>query len=505
MVVNGRRQWGLVSLAAALCAGSPAVLSAGAGARSVSAHAVGAHAAACGGGQSGTSFFSLSPRGSRIVAETDLPVCVTGSLAVTFTGDPAAGCAADGLCDYSGNESYTPGRQSVGDLNITTIAYRGRRVTTATLSIGGPGALSASAVQRTVSTATGTQTTSCSDDAGSGGGLFAAFFNLHATRRHVTIDLARTSPILGSRCAGPLAVDVASAMPFRTVPVRTVQRGDTTIDLSGGGQFAAHGMSGTVASTLMLAVGRPQRVRQIPARKPSGHRRVGHTALIAYRVTRVAGRAVATVQSSTTAALCGPFDGCGLAGTITVLPGASTHGSAFLSALSSHASVRRLRAELRGGGPPTAKLEGGGAAQTHGTVQAQVTQDSATCSDSVVLHQFDLRLARHGHWLRVSLSPSESQAADPLRTRCPGPDLGSHIFATARVPATRLSRRTLTATLRGRAFSDGPYDVTTRSTLAVTLRRGATKVHAIHVIAVRSVPAVATTVGDDGLRVTRAG
>ncbi|HTU30354.1 MAG TPA: hypothetical protein VMF07_13305, partial [Solirubrobacteraceae bacterium] len=91
------------------------------------------------------------------------------------------------------------------------------------------------------------------------------------------------------------------------------------------------------------------------------------------------------------------------------------------------------------------------------------------------------------------LAPSDSQAADPLRTRCPGPDLGSHVFVAARVPASVLRRRAFTANLRGRAFSDGPYRVSTRSTLAVTLRRGATHVRVTRVVTVGH-----GTFGDNG-------
>jgi hypothetical protein len=73
--------------------------------------------------------------------------------------------------------------------------------------------------------------------------------------------------------------------------------------------------------------------------------------------------------------------------------------------------------------------------------------------------------------LEVSLSPGLSQAADPLRTRCPGPDLGQRQLTSASLPLSVLRHRSFTVTLHGNAFGDGPYRVTTRSTLNLTLRR----------------------------------
>ncbi|HTU28042.1 MAG TPA: hypothetical protein VMF07_01585, partial [Solirubrobacteraceae bacterium] len=292
MLVNGRRRRGVVLLVAVMCACLPAALSPGAGARAVSARA-----ASCG---SDSSSFSLVSSGSRLVSEIDLPVCVTGGVTVTFAGDPAAGCAVGGLCGYSGTETFAPDSRDSGDLNITTVEQHGQRSTSATLSIGGPGSPVTSAVQRTLSTGSGTQTTSCSDDVGTSQDFGGAFYNLPVTGGQVAIDLSHTTtPPLGSRCAGPLEVDVASAMPTRTVALRTLEQGETAIDLSGGGQFTAHGLSGTVSSTLVLTLGRPQRERQTPVPTSAGHTHLTHSATVAYRVTHVAGSAVATVQSST--------------------------------------------------------------------------------------------------------------------------------------------------------------------------------------------------------------
>jgi hypothetical protein len=73
--------------------------------------------------------------------------------------------------------------------------------------------------------------------------------------------------------------------------------------------------------------------------------------------------------------------------------------------------------------------------------------------------------------LKVGLSPSASQADNALRTRCPGPNLGRRPLTSASIPLSVLRRPTFTVKLHGGSFSNGPYRVTTRSTLTVTLHR----------------------------------
>jgi hypothetical protein len=490
VTASGRGRWGLLVVVALTCGGLPAVRSG-----SASARAAAAPAAACSGNSSS---FALIGRGSRLVSEFDVPVCVTGQLTVTFAGDPAAGCATDGLCGYSGTETFAPTAENIGSLDITTTERLGRRSTSATLYIGGPGSSVTSAVQRTFDGGTA----ACSDTTASLQNLAGVFFTLPVSAGRAAIDLAHAStPLLGSRCAGPLDSDVASGLPTRAVAIRALERGETTIDLGGGGQFAAHGLSGTVASTLVLTLGRAQRERQTSSVPPGArHARTFRSASVQYRIARLTGDAVVSVMSATTPAACGPFDACGLGGTLTVSPGTSAGGSTLLTAENTKLSVGALRAELRGAGPPAARLIGYGSADVHGTVQADLTQSGNTCSDSVAVRRFTVRLARRGHWLGVSLAPLESQAADPLRTRCPGPDLGSGILAATRLPATVLGRPAFTAILHGVPFTDGPYRATTDSTFALTLRRGSTHVHVIRIITVASAHSA-----DDGRRITRAG
>ncbi|HEY3774019.1 MAG TPA: hypothetical protein VGL69_13550 [Solirubrobacteraceae bacterium] len=470
MLRSGRRWRGLVTAAALCCAGLLlfGVASSGAGARPVVARAAG-----CGGGSSSGVIYSYGGP-TRIVSQFDVPVCMTGRLTVTFAGDPAAGCATAGLCDYLGTDTYAPDPGNAGDINIVTIERHGHRSSTASLSVGGPSSLVTSAVQRTI----GGATASCSDNVGTPREFDGSSFALPVARGRVTIGLRHAQPaLLGSRCAGPLDVDLASVLPSRTISLRALEHGETTIDLTGSGQFVAHGLSGTVSSTLMLTLGRRQREKQGIAPPGPTRTRVSHVVTVAYRVAHLTGTAVATVQSSALPALCGPFDACGLEGTIAVSSGVAARGSAFLTADSSHATVDHLRTELRGRG--RGKVFGAGLVNVHGSVDADLTQSGVTCTDGVALRRFSIQLVRTGRAVAVSLAPAESQAIDPFRTRCPGPYLGSHRFASAVLPADVLGRRSFTVSLRGIPFQDAPYSVTTRSTLRLTLRRGATQVHVI--------------------------
>jgi hypothetical protein len=357
---------------------------------------------------------------------------------VTFAGDPAAGCATSGLCDYSGTETLAPGAENLGDLSLTTTERGSRRSTSVTLFLGPPGSPVHSSVQRTTSTAAGTETASCSDSAGSALSPGGSFFTLPVSGGRVTVGLIHTAaPVLGSRCAGPLGPDVASALPQRTVALRALERGATTIDLTGGGRFAAHGFSGTVTSTLVFRTGRPQHVRRsrsVPPRAGSVH--ITHFASLQYGVARLTGTAIATVRSAAAAAACGPFDACGLGGAITISPGPSVHGAAFLAAESSRVGARVLRAQLRGAGPAATFLQGAGSVNVHGSVRARLAQGSGSCTDSVALAQFTLRLTR-SHSLR---------AGPRLPIRC------------AHAARGRISGRSRTSPARGcpRACSDDP-------------------------------------------------
>ncbi len=434
--------------------------------RARAARAAAARPTCSSNGASGS--FFLYGRGAKLVSETDLPVCVTGGITVTFAGAPTAGCAAHGLCAYAGTERWRP--QGPGTVSISTFTRHGRRSVSATLLIGGgPGATVRAAVQRSQPDGV---TTACSDSNADAGG----FFMLPVSGGRATIGLRRPQgSLLGSRCAGPLDADLAAALPARTVSLSRIRHGRTTVDLTGTAPFAADGLAGTVDSTIVLTLGRPRRGPASGTTTPPPGVRRSRLVEVAYRVTHLGGSAVAAVSSAPVAAVCGPFDACGLGGSIDVAPETAQHSSINLTAT---APLRRPERDLltalgvgRGGDPSGIAVVGAGLVTVHGVVAADLTQGGGACRDRAALRQLEVVLAVRAHRLRLAISPIGSQAGDPLRTRCPGPDLGSHPLTSASLPLSVLRHRSFTATLRGGSFSDGPYRVTTQSTLTVTLRR----------------------------------
>ena len=391
---------------------------------------------------------------------------------MTFAGDPATGCAAHGLCGYAGTETWQP--QNGGDLALATFEQHGPRSTIATMILGFPGNPVRSAVQH--SQAAGT-TMACSDRSQDR----VSFFSLPVSGARVSIGLrGAEQPLLGTRCAGPLDADVAAALPSRTVGLNRLRGGDASINLTASGRFDAHGLAGTVRSTIVLVLGRPHRSSGSAGSSPPPGITRNRMAEATYRVTRLNGSAVAAVRSSATAAVCGPFDACGLAGEITVAPGTISGGSVALIAT---AALRRPKRDLlaalgvaNGGNPSGISVEGSGDLPLHsGEVIADLTQGGSACRDQTRLRQAGIQLRQREHRLQISVSPAVAQADDPLRTRCPGPQLSSHQFTSTSLPLSALRRPTLTVALHGGSFSDGPYRVTTGSTLTLTLRRAGIK------------------------------
>jgi hypothetical protein len=67
-------------------------------------------------------FFGVGGSGIGPVSTTDFTVNVSGVLIVSFHGDPSTGCAARGLCDYSGLLSVQLGNQA--DLSVVNLGHR---------------------------------------------------------------------------------------------------------------------------------------------------------------------------------------------------------------------------------------------------------------------------------------------------------------------------------------------------------------------------------------------
>jgi hypothetical protein len=415
-------------------------------------------ASQCSSGSTSESLFAF-PGNVALFTDTSIPVCETGRVEVTFSGGPGGG-------DYAGTDSWQP--QGTGDLDLLSYRLRGHTMRAASLSLGGDGGPLQSAVERSVAPG---QTAACSD---LGSGSVEGFSGPRVRGRRITLDLASSFPLLGTRCAGPLSVDLRTALPAVTLSVSRVLHGRLRIDLRGIRRFSAHGFAGVVRSTLVLRLGRPKTVHESAGSPgPTSGQRT-RIVNVTYRVQRLRGTAVADVRASSDAAVCGPLDACGLSGTIDVTPGALRGGSVSLFA---SAPARRPRRDLlaavglgAGANRSGIAADGGGSAQLQGAIMADLTQ-TRQCRDTTSLSEAQVQLEARGDRVRISLSPAQSQAADTLRTRCPGPELGNHTLTSASVARSVLRHRTFTVTLRGGSFRDGPYAVRTRSTLVLTLRR----------------------------------
>jgi hypothetical protein len=385
---------------------------------------------------------------------------------VSFSSDALAQCG----CGYVGTDYWQP--QGGGDLDVLAYRRHGRRQFDTTLLLGGS-ISGRDAVERRQPTG---QTTACSDTTGSESG---GFLSPPVRGGRIVVSLAQSGAgLIGTRCAGPLAVDVTAALPTASISLRRIAHSGAVLDLRGTHTFAAHGFSGVVRSTVVLRLGHARATHPsppVPAPPSAAGRGKRITAItVTYRVERLRGSAVTDVRTLTDPGQCGPFDACGLGGAITMAPAPAHGGSVSLFAETSAARPRRDLLAAVGlsthGNPARIGVAGAGEQSLHGTVAADLHQGGA-CRDQTRLSAASLQLQSHAGGLLMSLSPVSTPGTDPLRTRCPGPELGQHALTSATLPRGALRRQVVTLALKGNAFGDGPYRVRTRSTMTVTLRR----------------------------------
>ena len=402
--------------------------------------------------------FVTIPKGAKVLSLTDIEVCATGRLTVTFAGDRAAGCAAHGLCAYHGTDTWDA--QGAGELQLLRLVRDGHRSTVSTLAVGGLGPSVRSFVGRGRAGAA-----VCRDRASPESDSMSS----PVRDGHVKIRLGAPGlAALGTRCAGPVIADVTAVLPHRTVSLARLRRGHDRIDLQGSAHFAAGGFSGMVDSTVTLRLGRRQTE---PAPKPIADR----IATVRYRITHLAGAATATVRASRTRPACAPLDACGLHGTIFVTPPSIAGGT-----LSLEAAGRQTRSRLAlltalgiktGGHTAGVGIFGAGVLGADFSARTMVTQDASPCTDHMKAERMGLTMEKHRGRLQVDASPFTLTGTDPLRSRCPGPRLNLRAFSSTSLPLSILRRRRFQLRLHGTRFRDGPYEVTTHCSLVVTLRR----------------------------------
>ncbi len=422
--------------------------------------------AAQNGGSSSVLFGFGGPAGAKLLSEADVPIQASGQLTVAFHGDAATGCAAAGLCGYSGTIVVRPGS---GDLGIETYRRHGRIGHLAFLSLaprfGNGGDATVAEVQRSVA---GQPDGLCADAKPPSG------VGLSATIRGGRLTVALLQPggsLLLTRCAGPLDGDLAGAAPRATISLRAALRGRTDIDMSATNPFASHGFAGTVSSTLVLRLGKPSRPSS-GATFPPGIR-TERTRIVTERLTvaRLAGQLSGTVQGTADPIVCRLLDSCGVSGTLGLtLPGArgavgelSASGPANLP----YGEFLTALGLIRGGTSHGIAVAGSIAWTNAGTVDTNLTQPSA-CSDAAPLDQ-----------LFVSVIPAGGASggffgSSPWRTRCPGPMVPGQAQLPLASPRLRaIGPRAFGVVLRPVGpLSDDGYTLTLHGHLSLLLRRG---------------------------------
>lgn len=400
--------------------------------------------------------------GGKLVSDTDVPVTAEGQIVVSFHGDAGAGCAAYGLCPYSGTVVVRPRN---GDFAVAVYRQHGQLKRQALLEFEpAPGQYyTASSVERSIP---GQPPGMCADTESNP-------LETPSTSSHdgeVTIRLfSPGGTALSTRCAGPLDGDVAGLGPTVTIPLKQIARGRMTVNLGGTGTFAAHGFAGTVNSTLTLALGKPSKNSSQAVFPPGIKTTRIRTVSERLTLTRTAGDLSATIQGVANPLVCRLLDSCGLAGTIGFGPAAHEFTGEVLASGPAARPYRDFLAALglSAGNPSGISLDVGGNWMT-GPATAELNQ-SGTCTDTAPGGLMFLQLAA-GHGELKGFADTSS-----WRTRCPGPDLNANDnpLLDAVLPRSALGRRTFTIRLRpAGAVADDGYTVTLHGRLSLVVRRG---------------------------------
>jgi hypothetical protein len=405
--------------------------------------------------------------------QTQIPVAVSGDVQLDFHGDPAAGCAAAGVCEVAGRHVWDPGQ---GGQMIVSQLSSGRRdrylVFLALLGLDGP------RKEPRTSTQTRRGAGVCADSAS--GIEFSATTSVTLGPGPVRLSLPATDAgnPFATRCGGPLAADVARLLPALTARPGTLRRGRRTFRLASERPFAAHGFAGTLRSSLVLRLGRPRAQPGGGAVPPDrGAPRVREISVV-YAVERLGGQVIVPFAGLGDPAGCGFLDACGVSGRITVTPRA-TGGALVLSAM---ARATRSRRELRaavglapGGRRPGIRVFAGGEWSGLGGVTAALSRPGGFCRDSVPLRSGSLAVTVSGTRATVML-PGDTVLPDPLRTRCPGPALEdlarSEVIARQALPLRAFgARRVVLHLRRGARIAGSGYSGRTEPDVTVVLRR----------------------------------
>jgi hypothetical protein len=419
-------------------------------------------------GQSSVSVLFGAP--GQVVSETSVPVRAEGEIVVAFHGDAAAGCAAVGLCPYSGTILVRPGS---GALGLITYRQHGRIERQASLFLT-PGPTQYSAAANVDRLIPGQPPGTCADtESNSFGSPTASVHGGLVTVRMFDIH----GDTLSTRCAGPLDGDLTGVGPTATIPLKRLLRGHTTVDLSGTDSFASHGFAGTVSSTVVLIFGKPAKNSNTQPKFPPGIKTTRvRTVSEQLTLTRMTGELTATVQGVANPLVCRLLDSCGLTGTIAFGQARDFNGTVLATGPADRPYGDFLAALGLSAGNPHGISVGVSGDWAQGPATAKLAQSGATCTDSAPGGAMFMNLTSGGGVLTGFAGTTS------WRTRCPGPILNSqgNPLLAASVPRDALRHRTFTIGLRpSRPVEDDGYTLTVQGHMSLTVRGGRITQHVI--------------------------
>ena len=410
-------------------------------------------------------------------------VSATGTVTVTWHGDPARGCAAAGVCDVSGVATL-PADQSG-------------------LSFGGtvgakPAEVSVELEQGTTRVVRGPLTDPlgvCVDRAdadvtlaprrGAGGSVTFVQRGVFAAR-------------VKGRCAGPLAADLKDVLPSATISAEAARRDHQQLRLRGTRPFVSGPYTGTVVTHLDADVdyGPADEEQFDPDGPPptAGPVTTAPTMVMATFTFALQTPGGTLTRTFGGADGCATLDACGMAGTDTLTVPAAASTQLRLSTTISRSRLRgrgvsavrdailRRGVQFDGAGP--ADLAGGRWNRT-------VAFGGATtaCGETAEPGPLSLESRRSGQVLRLALGTDRDTTTSAF-LRCPGPGaaLASDFVgidpppAVGDVPlATLLRGQKVTTTLRSPAAprsADRGFRVQATGGIDVTLELTDTKVEA---------------------------
>ncbi len=405
--------------------------------------------------------------GTAFGASTQNGFAPVGSLAYTWKGDPARGCAAQGLCGVRGSiEVVTGGGSST---------QSGTRLPPVEISDD-------ASVARVDDVSSGTAQHQCADVVPVDEG-FDVRSGAAGRLRAVVDRFAFELPSAG-RCAGPTSADLASVV----LPARKL--GHRGYDLSGSDSFGAGPFAVTVVSTIraLFVSGSsgffgPSPPTVIPGPAPPQPKpALQEFAEVEYRIAGITGGLGATF-SSLADPLCEPLGACGTAGELRLTLIARRqkldfYGSRIVGRRVARAQVLTdLRAgrlhlsdnayAIRLGGELTGTLTGA---------------DGLSCSDRLARPPTGLSSTATRLADRLEFDPRSSSgspfglSADPLRTHCAGPGtrdiLPGAALATASVAVHDIGAPRLTIALSASGqFTGSAYQGARGGSIVLTLVR----------------------------------